>query len=98
MIKTIITYLYEILQSPTDTYGSYFYDDIATYLDIDWLLSCPADEEILNHLHSLITNNHKYDSLLNCKSKNDVKSWLDNITSYIIFHINENELIYEYLN
>ena len=98
MIKTIIIYLDEILQSPIESYGNYFYYDIAEYINIDKLSSCSTDKEILELLEEIIPNKSKFNSLLICKTQNDVKVWLDDITSYIISHINENELIYEYFN
>ena len=97
-IIEIIHILDEIFQEPITSYVQNFYSDIAAYIDIDYLLICKDTDEIKEFLSELIKDNNKYKSLLNCKTKNDVREWLNNITSYIIGNIKEQELIHEYLN
>ena len=97
-LRNTINYLNEVINEPTTSFSKYFYDDIANYLDIDYLLKCSDDNSILEHLQEIITDDNKYNLLLNCKTKEEVKEWLDNIASYILKNIDEQQLIYDCLN
>jgi hypothetical protein len=91
-IKTICNYISELADKNPTEFGEYFYDDIRNYLNF----TESTDENLESDMKELCGS--KYKELIACKSKDDVKEWLDKISGNIIMKFDTESIIHEYFN
>ena len=81
-------WLIELLLKEPKTFNEFFYSDIAEYLEIE------NKERFYEKLNNPISE--RLESFWNCKSKEEVKLWIDRIVAYIIKNIEVTDLIDNY--
>jgi len=80
----ILTWLQEINQEPLEKFGDYFIEDFIQYLD--------NDENILSK------NSFQILRLMNCKSKAEVRGWIDDLAGFVILKIDVESVLNDYLS
>jgi len=85
----IYNWLNELLLKKPEEFSEFYYSDIGVHLNIE------NKREFFGNLGNL--NFEKIQELENCKSKSDVKIWLDKIVSYIMKNIEIDYLVDNYL-
>jgi hypothetical protein len=90
MYKELYNWLNELINVEPNNFAEFFYRDIGEYLNI-------SNESDFHHTINKTTQ-QKLISLRNCKSKNEVKIWLDESTSYIVKHLDVENIIDNYLS
>ena len=81
----------ELVSSKSESFAEHFYSDIFDYVfpenydDSDRL----ADESFLR--------TSKQASLLSCKSKDEVKAWMNDVAGEIIMRIDTEQILLDYL-
>ncbi len=84
----IIRWMKEICEEKPGTFSSCFLGDVMNYLDLE-----DADEKSLEELCG-----EKFSSLVVCNTKEEVRAWLENVTSFIVMRIDEQAIIDNYFN
>ncbi len=82
----ILEWLKELCVEEPSNFTSYFLDDVKEYLGLD-----DADEDYLKDICG-----RKFDSLIQCQTKEEVKIWLDKICSFIIMKIDTDGILEDY--
>jgi len=89
MKKELYKWVNELLNAEPKYFAEYFYDDIKEYLSLE-------NESDFNEMISQVSV-EKLVSLRNCKSKSEVKVWLDQSTSYILKCLNVENILDDYI-
>lgn len=89
MKKELYNWLNELLNIKPENFSEYFYDDIKQYLNFE-------NELEFNEMIKQASV-EKLVSLRNCKSKSEVKAWLDQSTSYIIKCLDVENILDDYI-
>ena len=89
-LKKICKWIKEIAEEKPETFAEYFIDDIYHYLQIEDVI----DAELEKNLKKICGT--KFYSLKKCNSKENVKEWLNNITSFITMKLDVENIICDY--
>lgn len=92
-IKTAIKFINKINSEEKKIFQDYFIDDVVRYLEIDIHKNDIELEKLLKEKCG-----EKYLQLINCKTKSEVKKWLNKITRHIIKYIDSEQLVYDYFS
>ena len=92
-LKTICICINEINSEEKKIFHDYFIDDIVRYLEIDKQKNNVKLEKLLKEKCG-----DEYLQLVKCKTKSEIKKWLNKITRYIIKYIDSEQLVYDYFS
>jgi hypothetical protein len=81
-------WLKEILEEKPETFSDYFKEDLSNFLDIETIES--------NDLRELFGKKYLKFSL--CKNKEELRSFVGDITSYVVMKSQTEEIIADYLS
>jgi hypothetical protein len=81
-------WLNELINEKARSFNEYFYSDIGEYLNVDNEIEF---NETVNKINSML-----YKKIKDCNSKEEVKSWLNDVTSYIIKNLDIENIIDNY--
>lgn len=85
-IEQNVKWLKDIFEEQPESFSSYFLFDIELYMNLDEI-----DISSINGILGI-----KYDSFLNCKTKDEVRDWLNAITSFIVMKLPVDDIIADY--
>lgn len=88
MDRKILVWLKELVEKEPENYYEYFYSDIGHYFGLV--------EENIEDDFAFNINEKKLEALNNCKTKDDVVSWLGYACSYIVKNLEVENLIEDY--
>jgi hypothetical protein len=91
-IKNICDWINELSDEKPVEFGEFFYDDIRKYLNFS---KC-VDDDLESCLKKV--SGTKYNELISCQSKDDIKKWLDKISGNIIMNFDTENIIHEYFS
>lgn len=91
-IKKICNWINELADEKPTIFGEFFYDDIRNYLNLD---ECDDDnfESTLKEISGT-----KYNELISCQTKEDVKEWLNIVSGKIVMDLDTESIIHKYFN
>ena len=81
-------WLKDVLEEKPQSFADYYKEDISNYLDID---SLESDE-----LGTVLKN--KFKNFIACKNKEDMRKFVDGITSYIVMKAQIEEIVADYFS
>ena len=90
-VDTIYNWMKELTSSKPESLAEHFYSDIFDYVFPE---NYDNSDELADESSMRIS---KQEELLNCKSKDDVKAWMDDIAGEIIMRIDTEQVILDYL-
>lgn len=90
-IQNICNWINELADERPNSFNEFFYDDIRHYLNLD-----ECGKNIESNLSE--TCGSKFKELISCRTKEDVKKWLDKISGNIIMSLDTEIIIQKYFN
>ena len=82
----------ELLDQEPATLSEYFYEEICYYI----FQGEPINPVNLHRIRKLSAR--KYEDLIDCNSKEEVQTWMDDISTFIITHLSVDSLVEGYFN